>query len=106
MITLPDWNTDLRAAPRGERMLVAMWNYDHTAAGFTTIGILLFEPAEREADDDEDSEFGWWGEHDGVAGMWCWHAEDEGYTETKCIAAWMPLPPSFEPPVAAEREDG
>lgn len=90
-----EWNTVLEQAPRGEDVLVAMRTYSSKGECSTQIGMLIWEPCEKEPDETDADIEGYFGEHDGQMGIWYWHCGEDGYTDKKYLAAWRPMPPSF-----------
>jgi hypothetical protein len=93
--TYAPWNTDVRSAidhPE-DTVLIAVRSIAVPGC-MTTLGTLCWEPYEREDGETDDDIDGYFGEHDGQMGMWCWHGDD-GYLDKREIAAWMPLPSSF-----------
>ena len=91
------WNEDMATAPRGEDVLVAMSTYADDGTGATMIGMLIFEPMEREPDDTDEDDEGYWGEHNGEVGIYYWHANDaDGHVPKKWLKAWQPVPEPFK----------
>jgi len=95
LIGMRDWSTDFSNVPKGENVLVAIWNHDRSGTT-TDIAILLFEPTDDDDDEVDDSDpsdryRGIRGAHDGERGIWYWH-DCEGYVSADEIAAWRPLP--------------
>lgn len=90
MTWTPAWSTNMTAAPRGEDILV-------TINGRVDVGQLIFEPYERE-DDDDEPDCGYWGDINGMSGMWCWHVGCDEYVDKKWLTAWAPLPAAHTSP--------
>lgn len=94
LIGMRDWSTDFSNVPKGENLLVSVWNHDRSGT-MTDIAVLLFEPTCDDEEDDVDDPYerlrGFRGEHDGERGIWYWH-DNEGYISADEIAAWRPLP--------------
>lgn len=94
-----NWRTDLDAAPKGEDVIVAIWNSARTA---TTVemGAQVYEPYEWEEGEESgaigDIE-GTFATHDRQKVVWFWIVGSDGYTDKKEIAAWMPAPPPYVP---------
>lgn len=92
---MSEWSTDIASAPRGVDVLVAMKTISGVGEAMSQIGMLIWEPSEREDDDTDDDCDGYWGEHDGQMGIWFWHCNSDGYTAKQHIAAWRPMPAPF-----------
>lgn len=90
-----DWNPDLTAAPKGEDVLVAVETLGETGECLTQIGQLIWEPVEREPDDTDEDDEGYWGVIDGRTGIYYWHTNDDGHVPKHWLKAWRPLPAPY-----------
>lgn len=89
------WNTDVKSAPRGEDVLIAVRTLGGSGPALTQLGMLLWEPNEREEGDTDDDIEGYWGELNGCMGIWYWNSTDDGTTDKADIVAWQPLPEPY-----------
>lgn len=92
---MSEWSTDVAAAPRGEDVLVAVQTYSDSGVCLTQIGQLIWEPVERDPDDSDEDEEGYWATLDGKTGIYFWHTNDDGHVPKGWLKAWRPLPAPF-----------